>query len=66
MFSFYFKSKTKTSQLKANEWVNQVTEKMNAKGGGKENAAQATGTNTTNINECIDLASQFAKLKLNN
>lgn len=42
-----------------------MTEKMNAKGGGKDNAAQATGVNTASLNECLDLASKFVQLKLN-
>jgi hypothetical protein len=39
---------------------------MNAKGGGKESAAQATGTNIDSLANCLDLASEFAKLKLQN
>lgn len=37
---------------------------MNGKGGGKDTSAQATGTNTSGLNQCIDLASKFADLKL--
>jgi hypothetical protein len=39
---------------------------MNAKGGGKESAAQATGTNIESLRLCLDLANEFAKLKLQN
>ena len=39
---------------------------MNAKGGGKEGAAQATGTNIESLSACLDLAASFAKLKLQN
>ena len=39
---------------------------MNAKGGGKESAAQATGTNIDSLPSCLDLAAQFATLKLQN
>ena len=52
-------------KIKANEWVNQVTEKMNAKGGGKDNAAQATGVNTASLNDCLGLAEKFVQMKLN-
>jgi alanyl-tRNA synthetase len=52
------------AKIKANEWLNQVTEKMNAKGGGKDNAAQATGVNTACLGECLDLASKFVQMKL--
>jgi hypothetical protein len=39
---------------------------MAAKGGGKDTSAQATGSNTSSLNQCIDLASKFADLKLSN
>ncbi len=54
------------SKLKANEWLNQITEKINGKGGGRETTAQATGTNITSLNDCLDVASKFAALKLGN
>ena len=60
MFSF----KSKKDKLKANEWVNHVSVLMSGKGGGKDTSAQATGTNPTSLNQCIDLAGQFATLKL--
>lgn len=50
--------------LKANEWVQQVSQVMKGKGGGKPESAQASGTNIDCLNEVIDLAKQFAKTKL--
>lgn len=38
---------------------------MGAKGGGKDSLAQATGVNSSNLNQCIELASKFAQIKLN-
>lgn len=55
---------SKKGTLKANEWINQISTVMNGKGGGKDTSAQATGTNTSGLNQCIDLASKFADLKL--
>jgi len=55
---------SKKDKLKANEWVNHVSGLMSAKGGGKDTSAQATGTNPAGLSQCIDLASQFADLKL--
>ncbi|XP_071785467.1 alanine--tRNA ligase, cytoplasmic-like [Asterias amurensis] len=50
--------------LKANEWVKQVTEVINGKGGGKELSAQATGDRVDGIEEAVRLAKEFAQLKL--
>ncbi|XP_072278245.1 alanine--tRNA ligase, cytoplasmic [Pyxicephalus adspersus] len=50
--------------LKANEWVSQVSELMDGKGGGKEMSAQATGRNPSCLSEVLRLAEDFAKLKL--
>lgn len=50
--------------LKANEWVQQISQIMQGKGGGKPESAQASGTNISCLNEVIDLASKFAKTKL--
>lgn len=50
--------------LKANEWVAQVSELIDGKGGGKETSAQATGRNTSCLSEVLRLAEDFAKLKL--
>jgi len=50
--------------LKANEWVQQIQTVINGKGGGKADAAQCSGTADDKVNEALDLAVQFAKLKL--
>ncbi|PIO27848.1 hypothetical protein AB205_0056580, partial [Aquarana catesbeiana] len=50
--------------LKANEWVAQVSELIDGKGGGKDTSAQATGRNTSCLSEVLRLAEDFAKLKL--
>ncbi|KAF8787098.1 Alanine--tRNA ligase like protein [Argiope bruennichi] len=57
--------KTVTSKgLKANEWVQHVTQVIGGKGGGKPESAQATGTNANAVNEAINLAKTFAEMKL--
>lgn len=50
--------------LKANEWVQQVSQLMQGKGGGKPESAQASGSNTACLNEVLELATQFANTKL--
>ncbi|CAL8070160.1 unnamed protein product [Orchesella dallaii] len=50
--------------LKANEWVGQVAKIMDGKGGGKPESAQATGKNVSGLNEALQVAEEFAKLKL--
>ncbi|CAN2389279.1 Catalyzes the attachment of alanine to tRNA(Ala) in a two-step reaction alanine is first activated by ATP to form Ala- AMP and then transferred to the acceptor end of tRNA(Ala). Also edits incorrectly charged tRNA(Ala) via its editing domain [Pristimantis euphronides] len=50
--------------LKASEWVHQVTDLMDGKGGGKDTSAQATGKNPNSLPEVLRLAEDFAKLKL--
>ncbi|XP_053558170.1 alanine--tRNA ligase, cytoplasmic [Bombina bombina] len=50
--------------LKANEWVQQVSDLMDGKGGGKETSAQATGRNVECLSEVLRLAQDFANLKL--
>ncbi|GFU43713.1 alanine--tRNA ligase, cytoplasmic [Nephila pilipes] len=50
--------------LKANEWVQQVTQVIGGKGGGKPESAQATGTNASAVSEAMNLAKKFAELKL--
>ncbi len=37
---------------------------MDGKGGGKEMSAQATGTNTQCMEEALQMANEFARLKL--
>lgn len=50
--------------LKANEWVQQVSQLMQGKGGGKPESAQASGSNVGCLNEVLELATQFASTKL--
>ncbi|XP_076350438.1 alanine--tRNA ligase, cytoplasmic-like [Tachypleus tridentatus] len=50
--------------LKANEWVQEISGVIDGKGGGKEEAAQATGTRVSSLDEAMKLAKQFAELKL--
>ena len=50
--------------LKANEWVKYVSEVMNGKGGGKDMSAQATGTNATCLEQVLQMATDYAKMKL--
>ncbi|GLV41548.1 Alanyl-tRNA synthetase [Carabus blaptoides fortunei] len=50
--------------LKANEWVQQVSQLMKGKGGGKAESAQASGTNITCLTEVLELATKFANTKL--
>lgn len=57
------KSLTKKG-LKANEWVQEVSRVINGKGGGKDEAAQGTGSKTDALQEALTLARDFASLKL--
>ncbi|CAL1544361.1 unnamed protein product [Lymnaea stagnalis] len=50
--------------LNAKIWVDTVVPIINGKGGGKDLAAQATGTNTKGLQEALTVATNFAKLKL--
>lgn len=50
--------------LKASEWVQEVCPLLDGKGGGKDMSAQATGRNTNSIQEALQLANEFARLKL--
>lgn len=49
---------------KANEWIKEVSTSINGKGGGKAESAQAQGSNTDKMDEAVELAVNFAKLKL--
>src|SRR6218665_3815626 len=42
-----------TKGLKANEWVNHIAQLINGRGGGKPEAAQATGSNVDKISDAI-------------
>lgn len=50
--------------LKANEWVSHVSTVMGGKGGGKPEAAQASGSNYTKADEVLGMARKFAATKL--
>lgn len=47
--------------LKANEWVNVVAGKIDGKGGGKSDSAQASGKNGIPVNDVLKLAKDFAE-----
>ncbi|KAL0968180.1 hypothetical protein UPYG_G00263420 [Umbra pygmaea] len=55
---------TATRGLKASEWVQELCPLMDGKGGGKDMSAQATGRNTHCMEEALEMANQFARLKL--
>lgn len=50
--------------LKANEWVQHVSNAMGGKGGGKPESAQASGPNFEKADDVLELAKQFATTKL--
>lgn len=53
-----------TKGLKANEWIQSISQIINGKGGGKAESAQGSGTNIAAIKQAIEVASEFAKMKL--
>ncbi|XP_072290586.1 alanine--tRNA ligase, cytoplasmic [Eucyclogobius newberryi] len=50
--------------LKASEWVQELCPLMDGKGGGKDMSAQAAGRNTECLQEVLQMANNFARLKL--
>lgn len=50
--------------LKASEWVQEVSKVIDGRGGGKDLNAQAVGKNWKDLNNAIEVASKFAKLKI--
>ncbi|XP_033755584.1 alanine--tRNA ligase, cytoplasmic-like [Pecten maximus] len=50
--------------LNAKDWVNEVVPVIQGKCGGKDLAAQATGSNTDGLQEALDIATKFAQMKL--
>ncbi|KAM6937336.1 alanine--tRNA ligase, cytoplasmic [Xenentodon cancila] len=50
--------------LKASEWVQELCPLLDGKGGGKDMSAQATGRNTQSLQEALQMANEFARLKL--
>lgn len=53
-----------SSKLKANEWVNSALAVLGGKGGGKPTAAQGQGSDTAKASEALQVAEQFASMKL--
>ncbi|KAK9768732.1 Alanine--tRNA ligase [Basidiobolus ranarum] len=51
--------------LKAIEWASVVSEKLGGKKGGKEESAQGQGTNVDSVDEAVNIAEEFARMKLN-
>jgi len=52
------------SGLKANDWVKEVSTIIGGKGGGKPLSAQGSGDKLDDITKALDIAKQFAALKL--
>lgn len=50
--------------LTANAWIKEVSEVIGGKGGGREESAQATGNNVKSLGKALEVAHNFAKLKL--
>ncbi|KAF3689123.1 Alanine--tRNA ligase, cytoplasmic [Channa argus] len=50
--------------LKASEWVQELCPLLDGKGGGKDMSAQAAGRNTQCLQEALQMANEFARLKL--
>lgn len=50
--------------LKASEWVQELCPLLDGKGGGKDTSAQASGKNPECLQEALQVAEQFARLKL--
>uniref|UniRef100_A0AAX7VRC5 Alanine--tRNA ligase n=1 Tax=Astatotilapia calliptera TaxID=8154 RepID=A0AAX7VRC5_ASTCA len=50
--------------LKASQWVQELCPLLDGKGGGKDMSAQATGRNTQCLQEALQMANEFARLKL--
>jgi len=50
--------------LKANEWMKSVAAEINGKGGGKELSAQGSGDKLSGLDKAMQLAKEFASLKL--
>ena len=50
--------------LAAKDWAAAVAEKVGGKAGGKAESAQGSGTEVGHVKEALDIAEQFAQLKL--
>ncbi|NXQ79342.1 SYAC protein, partial [Nyctibius grandis] len=55
---------TANKGLKASQWVQEVSALMDGKGGGKDMSAQATGKNVGCLQEALQVATDFARLRL--
>ncbi|NWR80512.1 SYAC protein, partial [Centropus unirufus] len=55
---------TANKGLKASQWVQEVSGLMDGKGGGKDISAQATGKNVGCLREALQVATDFARLRL--
>jgi alanyl-tRNA synthetase len=53
-----------TRGLKATEWSKTVANKVGGKFGGKDNSAQGMGTEISRVDDALDLARDFAKIRL--
>lgn len=53
-----------TTGINAKSWVDSVIPVIGGKGGGKDLAAQATGSNIKALEEALRIATEFAQLKL--
>ncbi|KAG0218395.1 Alanine--tRNA ligase [Mortierella sp. NVP41] len=54
-----------SSGLKATEWADVVVKVIGGRKGGKDDSAQGAGEHADKVQEALDLARQFAELKLN-
>lgn len=52
-------------KLKATEWADVVVKVIGGRKGGKDDSAQGAGEHVEKVQEALDLAKQFAELKLN-
>lgn len=50
--------------LSAKQWINEVCGVIGGKGGGKDTNAQGTGDKIEAVDQAMEVATKFAKLKL--
>ena len=55
--------KSQLSKIDAKSWVSQTSDLIKGKGGGKDVNAMASGTDTSRVEEAIEMAEKFAQLK---
>ncbi|CAF1202456.1 unnamed protein product [Adineta ricciae] len=58
-------TQVKDKHLKADEWVKKVIAEAGGRGGGKDTQAQGTNCEYDQLDHCVQLAEEFALLKLN-